>query len=214
VTSFGDLHEYVAIPRVTGLRLSPDGTWLAATVQQPDPDGKKYSSSIWRIPAGDGPGGPPPSGPSSQPIRLTQSAQGEDSPAFLPDGSLLFVSRRPDPAAGSADSAGGERDGAKPALWLLPAAGGDARRIAAPPGGASRIVSARGAPGLIFTSPLLPGVAGPEEDATPPAAQGCRRQRDPARGRAGPALGSRPGPRSAAAAGGHGRRRRAGRAAP
>ena len=43
VTPFEDLHSYVAIPRVTGLRLSPDGTWLAATVQQPDPDGKKYS---------------------------------------------------------------------------------------------------------------------------------------------------------------------------
>src|SRR5262249_19165262 len=154
VTPFEDLHSYVTIPRVTGLRLSPDGTWLAATVQQPDPDGKKYSTSIWRIPAG-GDGGPAPSGPS-QPIRLTQSAQGEDGPAFLPDGSLLFASRRPDPAAGSADGQGREQDGAKPALWLLPAAGGDARRIAAPPGGASRIVTARGAPGLMFTSQLLP----------------------------------------------------------
>ena len=66
MTPFGDLHSYVAIPRVTGLRLSPDGTWLAATVQQPDPDGKKYSTSIWRIPVG-GDGGPPPSGPSSSP---------------------------------------------------------------------------------------------------------------------------------------------------
>ena len=103
VTPFEDLHSYIAIPRVTGLRLSPDGTWLAATVQQPDPDGKKYSTSIWRIPAD---GGPPPAGASAQPIRLTQSAQGEDGPAFLPDGSLLFVSRRPDPAAGSADGTG------------------------------------------------------------------------------------------------------------
>src|SRR5512132_685738 len=85
VTPFEDLHSYIAIPRVTGLRLSPDGTWLAATVQQPDPDGKKYSTGIWRIPAD---GGPPSSGPSAQPIRLTQSAQGEDGPAFLPDGSL------------------------------------------------------------------------------------------------------------------------------
>ncbi|HYA52648.1 MAG TPA: S9 family peptidase, partial [Streptosporangiaceae bacterium] len=162
MTPFEDLHSYIAIPRVTGLRLSPDGTWLAATVQQPDPDGKKYSTGIWRIPAD---GGPPSSGPSAQPIRLTQSAEGEDGPAFLPDGSLLFASRRPDPAAGSADGLDGEQDGAKPALWLLPAAGGDARRIAAPPGGASRIVTARGAPGLLLTSPLLPGAAGLDEDA-------------------------------------------------
>jgi dipeptidyl aminopeptidase/acylaminoacyl peptidase len=103
VTPFEDLHAYIAIPRVTGLRLSPDGTWLAATVQQPDPDGKRYSTSIWRIPADGGPQPSGPSAPSAQPVRLTQSAQGEDGPAFLPDGSLLFVSRRPDPAAGSAD---------------------------------------------------------------------------------------------------------------
>jgi dipeptidyl aminopeptidase/acylaminoacyl peptidase len=164
VTPFGDLQQYVSIPRVTGLRLSPDGTWLAVTVQQLDPDGRKYSTGIWRVPAG-GPGGLHVPGPSSQPTRLTWSAQGEDSPAFLPDGSLLFVSRRPDPAAGSADREDGGQDAAKPALWLLPAAGGDARRIAAPPGGASRIVTARGASGLMFTSPLLPGAAGLDDDA-------------------------------------------------
>ena len=110
MTPFEDLHDYIAIPRVTGLRLSPDGTWLAATVQQPDPDGKKYSTGIWRIPADGGPqtpGSSGSSGPSARPVRLTQSAQGEDGPAFLPDGSLLFVSRRPDPAAGSADKKGG-----------------------------------------------------------------------------------------------------------
>jgi hypothetical protein len=82
MTPFEDPRSYVAIPRLTGLRLAPDGTWLAATVQQPDPDGKKLSTSIWRIPAGGGPGRP-----VSPPSRLTQSAQGEDSPAFLPDGS-------------------------------------------------------------------------------------------------------------------------------
>jgi dipeptidyl aminopeptidase/acylaminoacyl peptidase len=166
VTPFDDLHSYVSIPRVTGLRLSPDGTWLAATVQQPDPDGTKYSTSIWRIPAA---GAQPASraGPASgaQPARLTQSAQGEDGPAFLPDGSLLFASRRPDPAAGSADKKKGQEDGAKPALWLLPAAGGDARRITAPPGGVGGIVTARDVPGLAFMSPMLPGAAGTDDDA-------------------------------------------------
>src|SRR5438034_1192577 len=151
VMPFEDLHAYVAIPRVTGLRLSPDGTWLAATVQQPDPDGKKFCTSIWRIPA-SGPDGPPPSGVPAQLTRLTQSAQGEDGPAFLPDGSLVFASTRPDPAAGSASKKDGQEDGAMPALWLLPAAGGDARRIAAPPGGAGGIVTARRAPALMFMS--------------------------------------------------------------
>jgi hypothetical protein len=117
VTPFEDLHSYIASPRVTGLRLSPDGTWLAVTVQQPDPDGKKYSTGIWRIPADDG---PQPTGPSPQPSRLTQSAQGEDGPAFLPDGSLLFVSRRPDPAAGSADGKSGRRTALNPRCGCCP----------------------------------------------------------------------------------------------
>jgi len=164
VNPFEDLHDYIAIRRVTGLRLSPDGTWLAATVQQPDPDGKKLSTSIWRIPA-SGPDGQRPSGVPAQPTRLTQSAQGEDGPAFLPNGSLLFASKRPDPAAGSANKKDGPEDGAKPALWLLQAAGGDALRIAAPPGGVGEIITARRAAGLMFMSPVLPGAAGAEEDA-------------------------------------------------
>ena len=156
MTHFHDLARYVAIPRLTGLRLAPDGTWLAASVQQPDPEGKKFSSAIWRIPADPGPD-------AAAPVRLTQSAPGEESPVFLPDGSLLFVSRRPDPAAGTAGKNG---DDPKPALWLLPAGGGEARRVAAPPGGVSQVATAHGAPGLVFMAPTLAGATGPEEDAS------------------------------------------------
>ena len=78
----GDLREYVAIPRVTALRLAPDGSWLAAVVQTVGGEPPKYLSSIWRIdPAGH-----------SDPVRLTRSAEGEASPEFLSDGSLLFAS--------------------------------------------------------------------------------------------------------------------------
>ena len=80
---FHDLDDYVAIPRMTGLRLSPDGSWLAATVQSLSPDKKKYVTSIWRIDTAGGPA-----------ARLTRSADGEGSPRFLPDGTLLFVSKR------------------------------------------------------------------------------------------------------------------------
>ena len=37
-TPFHHLNDYLAIPRVGGLRLSPDGTWLAASVQTLSPD--------------------------------------------------------------------------------------------------------------------------------------------------------------------------------
>lgn len=84
---FRDLHDFVAIPKLTALRLAPDGSWLAAAVQTVDLEGKKFVSSIWRIDAS-------PAGTGRPAARLTRSAEGEGSPEFLPDGSLLFMSQR------------------------------------------------------------------------------------------------------------------------
>jgi len=156
VTPFRDLHDYVAIPELTALRLSPDGSWLAAVVQTVDADGKKFVSSIWRVDAS-------PAGHGSPAARLTRSAEGEGSPAFLPDGSLLFISQREGPAAGPGADAEPARD--KAALWLLPAGGGEASRIAAPPGGVAGVAAARDARSAIFTSPVLPGASGGAQDA-------------------------------------------------
>ncbi len=134
-----DLTEYIAIPRVTGLRLSPDGTWLAASVQTLSSDKKKYVSSIWRI---DASGGAPPR-------RLTWSAEGEGGPRFRPDGSLLFTSKRP-------GSNGKTEDGAEAvALWLLPAGGGEARVIASPAGGITGVETAAGSDAIAAVSPVL-----------------------------------------------------------
>ena len=142
---FHDLNDYLAIPRVTGFRLAPDGTWLAAVVQSLGPDKKKYITNIWRI---DTAGGPP--------ARLTRSADGEGNPRFLPDGALLFTTKRPDPER--PDSAGNGRDaGDQAALWLLPAGGGEARQAAALPGGIAGAETAACAPAVIVTGPALPG---------------------------------------------------------
>ena len=143
-TPFHDLADYVAIPRVTAIRLAPDGNWLAAAVQTLSADGKKYLTSIWRI---DTEGGPP--------RRLTRSAEGEASPRFLPDGSLLFTSKRPD-AAGKPDKAdGAAAEGAK--LWLLPPGGGEARVVATLPGGVAAAEVAAGRGTVVLSSPVLPG---------------------------------------------------------
>jgi dipeptidyl aminopeptidase/acylaminoacyl peptidase len=160
VTSFQHLADYVAIPRVTALRLSPDGSWLAAAVQTVGAEPRKYVTSIWRIPVPAGDEGPGP-GPAARPARLTRSAEGEGSPAFLPDGSLLFASKRPGPPAPGAD---GEPGQDKPALWLLPAGGGEARRIAAPPGGVAGLAAARASATVVFASPELPGAEGADDD--------------------------------------------------
>jgi dipeptidyl aminopeptidase/acylaminoacyl peptidase len=120
-------------------------------VQTLSPDLKKYLTSLWRIDTGGEP-----------PRRLTRSAEGEANPRFLPDGSLLFTSRRPDPAAspagpggpaGAAGSAG--RSGAA-ALWLLPPGAGEARIVAALPGGVNAAAVARDAGTVVLASPVLP----------------------------------------------------------
>src|SRR6201990_1298258 len=101
VTRFHELGDFVALPRVTALRLAPDGSWLAAAVQTLSADKKKYLTSIWRIDAAGGPA-----------RRLTRSAEGEGTPRFLPDGSLLFTSKRPDPASpGQKKDADGDAGG-------------------------------------------------------------------------------------------------------
>ncbi len=140
---FRDLKDFVAIPRAVALRLSPDGSWLAAAVQTLSADGKKYLTSIWRI--------DPQGGPAR---RLTRSAEGEASPRFLPDGSLIFTSTRPDPDADKTrpDAAPGE----VAALWLLPPGGGEARIVTALPGGVAAAEAARNAGTIVVSSPALP----------------------------------------------------------
>ncbi len=139
-TPFHELGDFVALPRVAALRLAPDGTWLAAAVQTLSADKKKYLTSIWRIDAAGGPA-----------RRLTRSAEGEGSPRFLPDGSLLFTSLRADPAAKKDPDAGDVA-----ALWLLPAAGGEARVVAALPGGVTAAEVARDAGAIVVGAPVLP----------------------------------------------------------
>jgi dipeptidyl aminopeptidase/acylaminoacyl peptidase len=148
-TPFSDLSDFVALPRVGALRLAPDGSWLAAAVQTLSPDRKKYLTSIWRIDAQGG-----------RARRLTRSAEGEGSPRFLPDGSLLFTSRRPDPLnpGRTKDDGDGAGDGA--ALWLLPAGGGEARVVAALPGGVTAAEAARDVTAVVVGAPVLPGAAG------------------------------------------------------
>jgi dipeptidyl aminopeptidase/acylaminoacyl peptidase len=133
---FVDLAAFAALPRLTGLALSLDGSRLVASVQQSGPDGSRYVSSVWEIPLCEG-----------QPVRLTRSDKGESSPAFLPDGGLLFVSARPDPDA---------EDDDEPALWLLPPSGEPFVR-ARRPGGVSGPVVARGSGAVLLGASRLVG---------------------------------------------------------
>jgi dipeptidyl aminopeptidase/acylaminoacyl peptidase len=162
-TPFDDLARYVELPRVNGLRLAPDGSWLAAVVQTLSEDRKKYVSSIWRLPARPG--------DDTAPRRLTWSKDGEAGPRFLPDGSLLYVSKRPGQQAGPDDGKAAD----EAALWRLPAGGGEAVRVAVLPGGVSAAQTAADSAEVVLASSVLPG-AGRDDDAGVTADDAARRK--------------------------------------
>ncbi len=132
------IDRMLALPRLSSLQLSPDGRHLVVAVGTVAPDGKKMATALWQVDA-DG---------RAPARRLTRSVAGESGGhAFLPDGSLLFASSRPDPdvKAPSADDAHPIR-----ALWLLPADGGEARPVASPDGGVDGIATARSSRAIAF----------------------------------------------------------------
>src|SRR5512133_3356246 len=147
-TPFADLDDYLALRRLSGLALSPDGIRLVTTVAERTPDGKRFSTSLWEV----DPGGQRP------PRRLTRSAPGEAHPAFLPDGRLLFSSRRPDTEAKPEEDS---EDGA--ALWLLPEAG-EARQVARRGGDVGDVAVARDSGHVAFTASTFPAAETIEDD--------------------------------------------------
>jgi dipeptidyl aminopeptidase/acylaminoacyl peptidase len=140
--AFGSFDDFLSLSRVLELALSPDGTRLVATVAALNEDGNELVNALWEI---------DPSG-AAEATRLTRSKKGESSPAFHPDGSLLFVSKRDN-----------ERDADPPALWRLPVAG-DAERVLTRSGGVAAVRVARGSGTVVFSGNALPGSIGAEAD--------------------------------------------------
>ena len=152
-TPFHDLAAFAALPRCAGLVLSPDGTRLVTAVATPDTDGTRYRTALWEVdPTGVRPA-----------RRLTRGDPGEHDAAFTPAGDLLFLSARPVP--GESD------DDPPPALWTLPAGGGEAVAAGTRPGGLGRPVVARDAGTVVCTSATLPGAVTAADDATRRAAR-------------------------------------------
>ncbi len=142
-----DLDALLAQPRLSGLALSPDGSRLVTSVATLGPDATAYVTALWEL---DPRGGRPAR-------RLTRSGKGEAAPVFAADGTLLFTSRRPDPAAKDADADGPD------ALWQLPAAG-EARVVGTRPGGLAGVVVARTAGTLLALSDTLPASCDADDD--------------------------------------------------
>ena len=116
---------------------------------RPDAEGKKLVSALFEFDPERG----------KAPRRLTRSAPGEAGATFAPDGSLLFTSKRPNP-----DAKPDESREETAALWVLPAAGGESRLVAAPPGGVETVVAVESG-AIVFAVGTHPGTNSWEEDA-------------------------------------------------
>ena len=147
-TAFDNLDDYLALPRVSGLAVSADGSRVVATVAELNDKRNEHIGAVWEIdPAGQ-----------RRARRLTRSVNGDSSPAFTIDGDLLFVSSRP--TAEYAD------DGKKPpaSLWRLPAGGGEAVEVSSVPGGVSAVRAARGADKVVIGAALMPAARDVDDD--------------------------------------------------
>ncbi len=136
-TPFHDLDHFIAHPRVNGLALSPDGRRVATIVSTLDAKKTRYANAVWELDVdGEAPA-----------RRVTRSAKGESGAAFDAEGNLYFISARPDPDA--------DGDDPVPALWMVPAAGGEARLVVSRPGGIMSVHTGRSG-GVLVVAPLMP----------------------------------------------------------
>ncbi|MCV7068075.1 S9 family peptidase, partial [Mycolicibacterium farcinogenes] len=144
MTVFDDLDQYLALPRISGLAVSPDGSRVVTTVSTLDDNGTEFVSAIWELdPSGTDPA-----------RRLTYGVKGESAPVFTACGDLLFLAVRP----------GDDEDKPPAALWRLPAAGGEAHEFLAMPGGVTGAASARAAEVTVAAAPVLPSSSGVDDD--------------------------------------------------
>ena len=135
-TDFSDVEGLLRLPRLASLAALPGGRVVAA-IQEADEHGARIPSALWELdPTGTEPA-----------RRLTRSEKGEGGPRPGPDGSVLFISARPDPDGGSFED--------KPGICRLPASG-EAELVAAAPGGLELLAVADDGTMLAATR-VLPG---------------------------------------------------------
>ncbi|HZA10930.1 S9 family peptidase [Mycobacterium sp.] len=143
-TPFGELDDYLALPRVSGLAMSADGSRMVTTIAELNEKRTEFVAAIWEVdPQGRRPA-----------RRLTRGARGESSPSFTADGDVLFIASRPRP----------DDDKPPAALWRLPADGGEAVEVLNTPGGITAVRTARDAGTAVVATPILPSAESIDDD--------------------------------------------------
>jgi dipeptidyl aminopeptidase/acylaminoacyl peptidase len=146
-TPFADLDDFLALPRVSGLAVSPDGTRAVTTVSEINDKRTEFVTSVWELDVA-----------GERPIRrLTRGTKGESGPVFTAGGDLLFLAKRDVPGAES---------GVEPraSLWRLPATGGEAQHVLELPGGIDAVHTARHADVTLVSAALLPSARDVDDD--------------------------------------------------
>ncbi|QCB51685.1 S9 family peptidase [Rhodococcus sp. PAMC28707] len=138
-TVFDDLDLYVAVPRVSDMAMSVDGSRVVVVVSRLDADKATYVGALWEV---DVEGSAPAR-------RLTWSEHGESGPAFTAEGDLYFL-RRTSPDDESA------------AVWCLPAGVGEAYVVSKRGAGYSGLKTANHSSRFVAMSDVMPS-AGTEE---------------------------------------------------
>ena len=144
-TPFHDLDDYIGLPRVADLALSPDGTRLVTTVAVLNSQLNAYTTSLWEVdPRGINPA-----------RQITQGTESETNPVFTHNGDLLFTTTR----STTADTQGESQ------VWCLPQAGGEAYPVTDIPGGVEEVHTAANHPTTIIKAAMHPQASDVAEDA-------------------------------------------------
>ena len=134
---------------VSDPQISPDGTKVLFTYTTITMKENKYNRHIWLLPLKE-----------RKPRQFTHGTSSESNPRWSPDGkSILFLSNRV-----SEEEKEGEEKKRKTQIWVIPADGGEARRLTSAEEGVQRPAWSPNGKTILFSSRVFKGERAKDSD--------------------------------------------------